>query len=135
MPAYTRDGTNGERGMALVVVVVFVFLSLLALSASYNRVHQAFVLEQSSDRIASGSDGVDRALGVAIARFHTGVPSTSPYECRLRLRTTDGSAMLAFKITHAKLDIDSWTVKAEPSTTTLEDCPANYSTSCPLVVP
>jgi hypothetical protein len=130
-----RRRRPGESGLALIVVITFMFITFLALTASFDVIHQALVMEESSDRIASGSDGVDRALGIAIARLHSGVPAMSPYECRLRLRSTDGSTMIPYKITHTQLDSDSWTVKAEPSSATLDDCPASFETECALVVP
>ena len=124
-----------RRGVALVVVLIFVFISLLTMSATYQSIQQAYRFEESSDRIASGSDGTERALGIAIARLQSGIPALSPFECRLRLRSSDGSSIEDFKLTHTQLDVDSWTVYAEPTSDTLDLCPGKYTESCPLVIP
>lgn len=127
--------TRGQNGVALLLVVVFIFISLMTMSGTYQVIQQAYAFEESSDRIASGSDGTERALGIAIARLHSGIPALSPYECRLRLRSSDGSSLEDFKLTHVQLDVDSWTVHAEPTTDPIELCPGRYSTICPLVIP
>ena len=105
------------------------------MSATYDVIHQAYVFEESSDRIASGSDGTERALGIAIARLQSGIPDTSPYVCGLRLRSSDGSNIEDFKLTHVQLDQDSWAVHAEPTTDSLQSCASRFASSCPLVIP
>lgn len=131
----TSIALRRQRGVALIIVMVFVFMSLLMMSGTFELIHQAYVFEESSDRIAGGSDGTEHALGIAIARLQSGIPGTSPYVCRLRLRSTDGSSIEDFKLTHVQLDQDSWTVHAEPTTDSDPTCASHFETSCPLVIP
>ncbi len=121
--------------MALVMVVVFTFVSLMTMSATYEAIHQAYVLEKSADRIDAGTDGTERAIGIAVARLQSGIPETSPYTCIMRLRNSDGSSIEDFKVTHTELSQGAWTVYAEPTTDDLIRCPTDFTTECPLVIP
>jgi hypothetical protein len=123
---------SSQRGAAMVSTMVFLVIALLALVGSFERLHNVVQLEESSLRVASDSDGTAEALGIALARMHTGVPSESPYACRTRLRSSDGHSALAFRITHTQTGTDRWLVSTQPSADALEDCPATFSQACPL---
>ncbi len=121
--------------MAMTSTMVFLFLALSALAASFERLHGLLQLEESSLRVATGSDGVAEALGMAIARMHTGLPPDSAYVCRERLRSSDGEETLAFRITHTRIADDHWIVSVEPSGADDPDCPSFFDTSCVVAGP
>ena len=115
--------------------MVFLLLALLALMASFESLHSVMQLEESALRIPSSSDGLPEALGIAVARMHTGVPPDSPYTCRERLRSSDGDDVLTFRVTHTRVADDHWTLAAEASNAEDPDCPAVFEDSCPLGAP
>jgi hypothetical protein len=124
-----------QRGFALTSTMVFLLLALIASMASFERLRAVVHLEESALRVPSASDGVSEALGIALARMHTGVPSDSPYTCRERLRSSDGDDVLAFTITHTRVADDHWTLSAVSSAAAVDDCPPAFSDSCPLGTP
>jgi hypothetical protein len=115
--------------------MVFLLLALLALMASFERLQAVMQLEESALRIPSTSDGVAEALGMAVARMHTGLPPDSPYTCRQRLRSSDGDDVLSFRVTHTRVADDHWTLAAEASNSADPDCPPVFTDTCPLGSP
>ena len=128
----TIGSTRSERGTAMTSTMVFLLIALLASMGAFAQLHQVIRLEKNALRVPSTSDGVAEALGLAVARLHTGVPPESPYACRTRLRSTDGTDVLAFEVTHTQVGVDRWTVSAAPSGAALDDCPAAFADECPL---
>jgi hypothetical protein len=126
---------RGQRGSAMTSTMVFLVIALLALMQSFQRLHEVLQIEEAGLRVPSDSDGTAEALGRAIARMHTGVPSESPYTCRSRLRSSDGDDVLAFRITHTQVSDDHWLVTAAASAGEDPDCPASFEQACPLGAP
>jgi hypothetical protein len=126
---------RGERGSAMTITMVVLTISLFALMLSFERLHEAMQIEEARMRVPSSSDGTAEALGRAVARMHTGVPSESPYTCRSRLRSSDGDDVLAFRITHTQVSADRWLVSAEASAAEDPDCPSSFEDTCPLEAP
>jgi hypothetical protein len=128
----------GVAGYAMLAVMVFVSMSSMLLSSAYARMHQLFVFEKSSDTIASSSDGTEEALGMAIARFQTGIPNvdaSDQFLCDMKLRRIDGSVAV-FRITYKKLADDQWWVRARPQIVPLPACPVTFSdNACPAPPP
>ena len=130
-----KAARNRQSGIAMTSTMVFLLLALLALMGSFQRLRAVMQLEEAALRVPSTSDGVAEALGIAVARMHTGVPSDSPYACRERLRSSDGDDVLAFRITHTRVADDHWLLSAEASNAADSDCPSVFSESCPLGAP
>ena len=124
-----------QHGAAMTSTMVFLAIALLALMHSFERLHEVMQIEEIAMRVPTASDGTAEALGRAVARMHTGVPSVSPYTCRSRLRTSDGDDVLAFSITHTQIGSDRWMVTAAPSAAEDPDCPASFEEACPLEAP
>lgn len=121
-----------ERGAAMVLVMVFLLLSLVTLSYCFEGTRQLFAFEEQSLRIAASEDGVEKALGIGIARLRSGIPADSNFSCRLKLRDDDGSDVETYDIIYTQLASDRWTVEAVPSTIEIADCPDLFTTSCPV---
>jgi hypothetical protein len=121
-----------ERGAAMVLVMVFLLLSLMTLSYCFEGTRQLFAFEEQSLRIAASEDGVEKALGIGIARLRSGVPADSNFSCRVNLRDDDGSDVATYDIIYTQLASDRWTVEAVPSTVEIADCPDLFTTSCPV---
>jgi len=119
----------------MLMVLVFIAISLMAMSAGYERLRHVTIAEAAGDRIAEDGDGSSEALGVAIARLQTGVPPEDPYTCRIRLRSSDGAQPLDFDVIHASIATDRWSVEARPADDSQPACPATFADSCPLVLP
>ena len=118
----------------MLAVMVFVTTSSLLLSTAYARMHQLFKFEESSDRIAASSDGTQEALGAAVAKLQTGIPTvngTSQYLCDLELRNSNGT-MRKFRIIYRKLTANEWWVRARPPLAALPRCPTSFTANaCP----
>jgi hypothetical protein len=118
----------------MIAVMVFVTTSSLLLASAYDRMNQLFAFEESSDRIASDSDGTEEALGAAVARLQTGVPTvngSNQYLCDLRLRNPDGTVK-TFRIIYRKLTKNEWWVRARTPLAALPICPTSFTTNaCP----
>jgi len=121
-----------EHGAAMVLVMVFLFLALMSLTYCFENTRQLFAFEEQALRIGASESGVEKALGIGIARLRSGVPEDSNYSCRLKLRDSDGSNVDTYHIIYAKLALDRWTVEAVPSSIEIADCPELFTTSCPV---
>jgi hypothetical protein len=124
-----------QHGAALTSTMVFVLIALLALTGAFNRIHQLMALQESALRVPATSDGIAEALGYAVARMHTGVPSDTPYVCRVDLRASDGDGVLSFHVTHTRLADDRWVVSAAAGAAGAPTCPGAFESSCPLGAP
>jgi hypothetical protein len=116
----------------MVLVMVFLSLSLLALTFLFDRTRLLFAFQERGLRIAGSEDGVEKALGIAIARMRSGVPADSTYACQLKLRSSDGDDVEIYHVIHTKVAADRWSVEAFPSGTEIENCPPLFTTSCPV---
>jgi len=121
-----------ERGAAMVLVVIFLSLSLMALTVLFDRTRLLFAFQEQQIRITASENGVEKALGIAIARMRSGVPADNTYACQLKLRSEDGSDVEIYHVIHTKIATDRWTLEAFPSGSEIEDCPALFTTSCPV---
>jgi hypothetical protein len=131
----TRSRQNGDRGTAMTSTMVFLVIATLALMGSLGDLKQLSRLEESALRVPSSSDGTAEAMGISIARMHTGVPPDSPYTCRTRLRSSDGKHVLKFSVTHTRLADDRWSLAVAPSNVNETECPSSFAEACPLGVP
>ena len=116
----------------MVLVMVFLCLSLLALTGLFDRTRLLFAFQEQSARIVGSESGVEKALGIAIARMRSGTPEDDSYSCQLKLRSEDGSSVETYHVIHTKIAADRWTLEAFPSGTEIDDCPTLYTTSCPV---
>jgi hypothetical protein len=129
------SGDSKDRGTAMTSTMVFLVIAALALMGSLDGLQQLSRLEEAALRVPSSSDGTPEAMGIAIARMHTGLPPDSPYTCRTRLRSTDGSSVLGFLVTHTRLADDRWSLAVAPSNVAETDCPSSFTDTCPLGTP
>ena len=130
--APTTKPHAGERGAAMVLVMVFLLLALMALSYGFEGTRQLFAFEEQSLRIGAAEDGVEKALGIGVARLRSGVPSDSGFSCRIRLRDSAGTEVESYDIIYTQLVSDRWSVEAVPSTIEIDNCPDVFTTSCPV---
>jgi len=121
-----------ERGVAMVLVMVFLCLALMTLTALFDRTRRLFAFEEQSARIDGSQDGVEKALGIAIARMASGTPEDDSYSCQLKLRSDDGSDVETYHVLHTRIAPNRWTIEAYPSTGEIERCPTQFTTSCPV---
>jgi hypothetical protein len=121
-----------ERGAAMLLVMVFLLLALMALSYGFEGTRQLFAFEEQALRIGTAEDGVEKALGIGIARLRSGVPADSNFSCRVRLRDSDGTDVESYDVIYTQLASDRWSVEAVPSTIDIDDCPDVFATSCPV---
>jgi hypothetical protein len=121
-----------QRGAAMVLVMVFLLLALMSLTYCFDNTRQLFAFEEQALRIGASEDGIERALGIGIARLRSGVPADSSYSCRVKLRDSGGSDVETYDIIYTQVALDRWTVEAVPSSIELEDCPGLFSASCPV---
>jgi hypothetical protein len=121
-----------ERGAAMMIVMVFLTLALMSLGYGFERTRQLFAFEESSHRIAATDDGVEKALGIGIARLRSGVPDDDSFGCQLKLRDADGSSVERYHVFYTKVATDRWNVEAYPSGSDIVDCPDVFTTSCPV---
>jgi len=126
---------SGARGMAILMVLVFIAISLLAVTSGYERLRQVARSESVLDRVPVGGDGVDEILGVAVARLQTGVPPADDYTCRDRVLSSDGRSAVDYDVTHTKIAADRWAVSAVPSSASYVECPSAFVDECALVLP
>ncbi len=136
-----HEASGGSRrrssaGYAMVSVLVITTISMFAITAAYDRIHQVYRFEEAADRIPSGEDGIAEALGSGLARLQTGEPSVDAqdeYVCDLTLRTTDGSDTEKFRLTYTKLANNEWTLLAEPAGAAEPPCPPVFTDeTCPI---
>jgi len=135
--AKTSSTTNAharERGAAMVLVMVFLLLALMALSYGFEGTRQLFAFEEQALRIGTAENGVEKALGIGIARLRSGVPPDSNFSCRVRLRDSEGTAVESYDVIYTQLAFDRWSVEAVPSTIEIDDCPDVFTTSCPVAL-
>jgi hypothetical protein len=121
-----------ERGAAMILVMVFLTLSLIALTLMFDRTRLLFAFQEQAARIAGSENGVEKALGIAIARMRSGVPADASFACQLKLRDADGSDVELYHVVHTKIAADRWTLEAFPSGSEIDDCPSLFTTSCPV---
>jgi hypothetical protein len=112
--------------------MVFVLIALLALVGVFGEIRELAAVEEALLRVPNGSDGTSEALGHAIARMHTGVPSESPYVCRIDLRSTDGDDVLSFHVTHTQVSPDHWQLSVAGGPGGAPKCPDEFEATCPL---
>jgi hypothetical protein len=129
-----RDRSNARRehGAAMMLVMVFLTLSLIALTLLFDRTRLLFAFQEQAARITGTENGVEKALGIAIARMRSGVPGESPFSCQISLRDEDGSNVEIYHVIHTEIATDRWTLEAFPSGSEIDDCPALFTTSCPV---
>jgi hypothetical protein len=99
----------------MVTVLVFTLLSFLTLSAAYEQLHQLFVYEGTSDRVPASSDGTQEALGHAIARFLTGMPTvngSNRHICKLTLPDESG-VPVDYRVNYHKMPNNVWRVQLQ----------------------
>jgi hypothetical protein len=116
----------------MVLVMVFLLLSLITLTYCFEGTRQLFAFEEQALRVDTTADGIEKALGIGIARLRSGVPADSNFSCRLKLRGSDGSNVEAYDIIYTQLASDRWTVEAVASTIEIDDCPNLFTASCPV---
>jgi len=124
----------GQRGYAMVFVMVFTSISMLSLTGGYQRLHQLFAFERSSDRVSPGGDGIEKALGRGLARFATGEPTvdgSNLYVCDLKIRDENGDPV-TYRLTYEKLPDNEWSLVAEAAGSAQPTCPASFTdNACP----
>ena len=122
----------------MLPVLVFVLLSFATLSAAYEQLHQLFLFEGLSDRVPASSDGVQEALGHAIARLSTGEPTVNAsnrHICKLRL-PDDSGALVDYRINYRKRANNEWRVEVEPPQGNETLCATHFtSVACPAPLP
>lgn len=123
---------RGSRGAAMILVMVFLTLSLLSLTYGLERTRQLFAFEEQADRVAVSEDGVEKALGMGIARLRSGVPGDASYACELKLRSSDGADVESYHVLYTQVASNRWSVEAYPSGTDIIDCPDVFATTCPV---
>lgn len=121
-----------QHGAAMVLVMVFLLLALMALSYAFEGTRQLFAFEEQALRVGASENGVERALGIGIARLRSGVPADSTFSCRLRLRDDEGDDVESYDIIYTEIMSGRWTVEAVPSTIEIDDCPDVFAASCPV---
>ena len=131
-PTFCAAHKPSERGVAMVLVMVFLCLSLLALTTLFDRTRLLFAFQEQAARIDGSESGVERALGIAIARLRSGTPDDDTFSCQLKLRNDDGSDVEIYHVIHTKIAADRWTLEAFPSGSEIANCPTLYTTSCPV---
>jgi hypothetical protein len=118
----------------MVVVLVFTLLSFLTLSAAYEQLHQLFVFEGTSDRVPASSDGEQEALGHAIARLLTGMPTvngSNRHICKLTLPDENG-APVEYRVNYRKMANNVWRVQLQNLQGGEADCATHFtSVACP----
>ena len=116
----------------MMLVMVFLTLSLIALTLLFDRTRLLFAFQEQAARITASENGVEKALGIAIARMRSGVPPETPYSCQILLRDEDGSSVETYHVIHTEIAAERWTLEAYPSGAEIDDCPALFTTSCPV---
>ena len=128
---------GGERGYVLLIVMMFVVSSSFMLATGYERMRSIFAIEEASDRLPSNSDGMQHALGAALARLQTGEPSVDEfdrYACDLEMRDSQGE-LVRFRLTYTRLMNNRWEVQAEPDVIAGTKCPATFTDqTCPASI-
>lgn len=118
----------------MLVVMAYVMLGSAMVAMAYDRMHQLFVFEETSDRLPSTSDGIQQALGEGLARLQTGEPSvdgSDEYRCDLALRDSNGD-VVKYLLTYTKLADNEWSLRAESAGTAQPDCPPRFAdNTCP----
>ncbi len=132
--AHGSERRRADAGYAMVIVMVFVTLSSALVAEAYDRMHQLFVFEETSDRLPSTSDGIQEALGAGLARLQTGEPTVNGndrYQCDLTLRDSAGD-VVKYQLTYTKLTDNEWSLRARPAAAALPACPASFTDiACP----
>jgi hypothetical protein len=121
-----------ERGAAMVLVMVFLLLALMSLTYCFETTRQLFAFEEQGLRIGASENGVEKALGIGIARLRSGVPADSSYSCRVKLRDNGGNDVETYDIIYTQIALDRWTVAGVPCSIELDDCPNLFTASCPV---
>jgi hypothetical protein len=121
-----------ERGAAMVLVMVFLLLALTTLTYCFENTRQLFAFEEQALRVGASESGVERALGIGLARLRSGVPADSNFSCRVKLRDGDGSNVETYDIIYTQVAFDRWSVEAVESSVELDECPELFTTSCPV---
>lgn len=116
----------------MIIVMVFVTLSLLSLGYGFERTRQLYAFEEQADRIDLSESGVEKALGIGIARLRSGLPGDSSYACQLKLRSSDGTAVDSYHVLYTQVASNRWSVEAYPSGSDIVDCPDVFAISCPV---
>ncbi len=127
-----------DRGFALIAVVVFVVVLMALLTVTYERLHQAMLLEKESTAAHVAASALEEALGIGVARLQTGTPPESRFTCRQVAHEPGG--VVHFQLTYDKLaDAQCtprgpcWSVEASDwhgSVTPESACPLVFSDGC-----
>ena len=134
MTVTKRSVSGGQGGYVLLIVMMFVVSSSFMLATGYERMRSIFAIEEASDRLPSNSDGIQHALGAALARLQTGEPTVDEfdqYSCDLEMRDSEGD-LLRFRLIYTRLMDNRWEVQAEPGASAGTKCPATFTDqTCP----
>ncbi len=123
-----------ERGFALIAVVVFVVLSMALLTVTYERLHQAMLLEKESTAAHVSGTGLEEALGMGVARLRTGAPPTPRFTCRQVAH--ESGRVVHYRLTYDQLAEAQCTSKKDPCwSVEAADWEGNVTpdSACPLV--
>jgi hypothetical protein len=121
-----------QRGAAMVLVMVFSLLALMTLAYCFERTRQLFAFEERSLRLAASDSGVERALGIGIARLRSGTPADSTFSCSVKLRDSAGHGIESYDVIYTEVMSGRWSVEAVPSTIDIDECPDLFTASCPV---
>jgi hypothetical protein len=137
MIARKRSVSGDEGGYILLIVMMFVVSSSFMLATGYELLRSIFAIEEASDRLPSNSDGIQHALGAALARLQTGEPTVDEfdrYACDLEMRDSGGD-LVRFRLTYTRLMDNRWEVQAEPVMIAGTKCPATFTDqTCPASI-
>lgn len=106
-----RSALHG--GYAVMLVLVFNVLFLAMLGVAYRGVASAFRAESARVLQVRRDEGATAALARGLALLETGLPPSSPYDCRVTLDTAAGPR--SFTVTFSQVDETTWTVHAAPT--------------------
>jgi hypothetical protein len=121
-----------QRGAAMVLVMVFLLLALMTLAYCFERTRQLFAFEERSLSVAASDNGIERALGIGIARLRSGVPTDPNFSCSVKLRDGAGDGIESYDVIYTEVTSGRWSVEAVPSTIDIDECPDLFTASCPV---
>ncbi len=130
-----QEFSRTQRGFIIVAVQVFVVIAFIVLAPSYERLHEALRVESEAFASVSGAVTIEQALGVAVARLQTGLPSADDFPCTLELRDRPAGLAQRFAIHYLKTGPETWQVQAMTTAGQDPDCPRVFQTQCLVPVP